>query len=76
MVGVNGMGVVAGDHKAAGHGAAVVFPVKAQAVVDPSQHIPEEGGAGALLGAGTHFLVVEAGVNGDAAVVFPLNHGL
>ena len=70
------MGVVAGDHKAPRHRPAVVLPVKAQTGVQPLEHIPQEGGAGALLGAGAHLLVVEAGVHGDAVVILPLDHGL
>ena len=70
------VGVVAGDHEALCHGPAVVLAGKAQAVVDARQHVPEERGAGALLCAGAHLLVVEAGEHVDAVGILGGDHGL
>ncbi len=62
-IGVDSVGVVGGDHKAAGHGAEGILPGASGGFYDAGQGVLQEGGASALLGAAAHLLVVKDAVH-------------
>ena len=64
MVGVDGVGIVAGEEEAAGHLLAVLLPL-AQGLADPFQGVFQEGGGRALLGLAAHLLIVKKAIDGD-----------
>lgn len=65
VVGVHGVGVVGAEHEAGRHRTVEVFIAGADVLRDAVQHVVQEGGSCALLGAGAHFFVVEEGGNVD-----------
>ena len=65
VVGVHGVGVVGAEHEAGRHRTVEVLIAGADVLRDAVQYIVQEGGSCALLGAGTHFFVVEKGGNVD-----------
>ena len=67
VVGVHGVGVVGAEHEAGRHRTVEVLIAGADVLRDAVQYIVQEGGSRALLGAGTHFFVVEEGGNVDGA---------
>ena len=69
MVGVDGVGVVRAEHEAGGQGPQILLLALPQGQVDAPEHVLEEGGGGALLGAGAHLLVVKAGQDIDRPAV-------
>ena len=68
VVGMDGVGVVAGEEEAMGHLLPVFLPL-AQGLADPLQGVPQEGGRRALLGLAADFLVVKEAVDGDGGAV-------
>ena len=72
VVGVHGVGVVGAEHEAGSHRTVEVLIAGADVLRDAVQYVVQEGGSRALLGAGTHFFVVEKGgnIDGLGAVCF------
>ena len=62
MIGVDGVGVVRGDHHAVGQADEVIFCGSPKSQKDPGQRIVEEGGGRPLSGAASDFFVVKYAV--------------
>ena len=68
MVGVDGVGVVGGDHKALRQMSQIVLIREAHSPVDSHQSVVQEGGGSSLFGSASHFLIVQQAV--QACVFF------